>query len=177
MKTGNPLSDGTWTYAWQAGRQLKSMSKIEGDDTIMMEFTYNHAGLRTKKVKKVNGVVTETMEYILNGKNVVDLIHTNHDTSEVNKLHFYYDKQDKQAMVEFNGVKYSYAYNLQGDVIGIVDSTGKVVVEYSYNAWGKPVSTTGTLATTLGTSILSDISVIFGMMILCSTTFGIGITT
>ena len=24
---GNPLSDGTWTYAWQHGRQLASMSK------------------------------------------------------------------------------------------------------------------------------------------------------
>ncbi len=134
---GNPLNDGTWTYTWQAGRQLKSMSKIEGGDIITMEFTYNHDGLRTKKVKKVNGTVTETTEYILNGKNVVELIHTNHATSVTNRLHFFYDTQDKQAMVEFNGVKYSYDYNLQGDVVGIIDSTGNVVVEYKYNAWGR----------------------------------------
>ena len=139
---GNPLNDGTWTYTWQAGRQLKSMSKVEGGDTIMMEFTYNHAGLRTKKVKKVNGTVAETTEYILNGKNVVELIHTNHATSVTNRLHFFYDTQDKQAMVEFNGAKYSYAYNLQGDVIGIIDSTGNPVVQYSYDAWGKPIGTT-----------------------------------
>ena len=49
---GNQLSDGTWTYEWQAGRQLKSMTKTEDGATITMEFTYNHAGLRTKKVKK-----------------------------------------------------------------------------------------------------------------------------
>ncbi len=109
------------------------MSKVEGGDTITMEFTYNHAGLRTKKVKKVNGVVAETTEYILNGKNVVELIHTDHATSVTNRLHFFYDTQDKQAMVEFNGVKYSYAYNLQGDVVGIVDSTGGLVVQYSYD--------------------------------------------
>ncbi len=148
---GNPLSGGTWTYTWQAGRQLRSMSKVEGGSTVTMEFTYNHAGLRTKKVKKVNDTVTETTEYILNGKNVVELNHTNHATSVTNRLHFFYDTQDKQAMVEFNGVKYSYAYNLQGDVVGIVDSTGNVVVEYSYDAWGKPISTTAnsTLTTEL----------------------------
>ena len=127
------------------------MSKTEDGDTITMEFTYNHAGLRTKKVKKVNGTVTETTEYILNGKNVVELIHTNHATSVTNKLHFFYDTQDKQSVVEFNGTKYSYAYNLQGDVVGIVDNTGNVVVQYSYDAWGKPIGTTAnsTLTTQL----------------------------
>ena len=127
------------------------MSKTEGSDTVTMEFTYNHAGLRTKKVKKVNGTVTETTEYILNGKNVVELIHTNHATNTRNKLHFYYDVQGRVALVDCNGTVYTYAYNLQGDVIGIVDSTGNLVVEYSYDAWGKPISTTAnsTLTTQL----------------------------
>ena len=53
-------------------------------------------------------------------------------------------------MVEFNGAVYSYVHNLQGDIVGIVDSAGSLVVEYKYNAWGKPLSTTGTLADTLG---------------------------
>ncbi len=145
---GNPLSDGIWTYTWQAGRQLKSMSNAATGVTV--EFTYNHAGLRTKKVKKVNGTVKETAEYILNGKNVVELIHTNHDTSEVNRLHFYYDAQGRVALVAFNGTLYSYAHNLQGDIIGILDSSGNIVVEYKYGAWGKPTSTTGTLTTSLG---------------------------
>ena len=116
-----------------------------------MEFTYNHARLRTKKVKKINGTVKETTEYILNGKNVVELIHTNHDTSEVNRLHFYYDAQGRVALVDFNGTLYSYAHNLQGDIIGILDTSGNLVVEYGYDAWGKPISVTGTLTTTLGT--------------------------
>ncbi len=113
-----------------------------------MEFTYNHAGLRTKKVKKVNGTVTETTEYILNGKNIVELIHTDADTTDV--LHFYYDAQGRAALVDFNGTKYSYVHNLQGDIIGILDSNGSLGVEYRYDAWGKPISTTGSLTTTLG---------------------------
>ena len=40
---GNPLTDGTWTYAWQAGRQLKSMTKTG----TTASFLYNADGLRT----------------------------------------------------------------------------------------------------------------------------------
>ena len=45
---------------------------------------------------------------------------------------------------------YYYIYNLQGDVTGILDSDGNVVVSYSYNAWGKVESVTGTMADTVG---------------------------
>ena len=36
---GNPLSDGTWTYTWQHGRQLASMAK----PGTTWNFTYNTA--------------------------------------------------------------------------------------------------------------------------------------
>ena len=150
---GNPLSDGTWTYVWQAGRQLRSMTKLDGNDTITVEFEYDHAGLRTKKTRKVNNVINEVNEYILNGKNVVELIHTVYPENSdpvVNVLHFYYDAQGRAAMVKHNGVMYGYVHDLQGDVIGILDNTGSVAVEYKYDAWGKPLSVTGTLAASLG---------------------------
>ena len=37
-----------------------------------------------------------------------------------------------------------------GDIVGIVDSNGNLVVEYRYDAWGRSISITGTLKTTLG---------------------------
>ena len=46
---------------------------------------------------------------------------------------------------------YGYLYNLQGDVVALVDGTGATVTEYSYDAWGKPTRKTGSLAGTLGT--------------------------
>ena len=49
-----------------------------------------------------------------------------------------------------NGTQYSYLYNLQGDVIGLVDSAGALVVEYKYNAWGSITGRAGSLAATLG---------------------------
>ena len=42
-------------------------------------------------------------------------------------------------------------YNLQGDVIALVNSAGTKVVEYTYDGWGKTISKTGTLASALGT--------------------------
>ena len=50
-----------------------------------------------------------------------------------------------------NGTKYAYVQDLQGDICQIVDASGNVVVEYTYDAWGKVLSTTGSMAGTLGT--------------------------
>ena len=57
---------------------------------------------------------------------------------------------NKPALVSHNGVTYSYLYNLQGNVIGLVDSAGALVVEYKYNAWGSITGRSGSLAATLG---------------------------
>ena len=109
-----------------------------------MEFSYDHNGLRTqKKVTKADGTV-ETTDYALHGKLLTHLTRGN-DT-----MHFFYDNEKRPTMVEFNGTLYSYIHNLQGDIVGILDSAGNLVVEYKYDAWGKPLSTTGVLADTLG---------------------------
>lgn len=133
---GNPLTYDGWTFTWKAGRMLASMVKTGTN----AQFTYDHNGLRIKKV--VNGVTTN---YTLNGNNIV------HMTQGSNDLHFYYDAQGKPAMVRFNGTDYFYIYNLQNDAVAIVDTNGTQVVEYGYDAWGNPISKTGTLAATLGT--------------------------
>ena len=36
-------------------------------------------------------------------------------------------------MMEFNGALYSYIHNLQGGIVGIVDSVGSLVVECKYD--------------------------------------------
>ena len=109
-----------------------------------ISFDYNEDGLRTKKTV-ATGNSTVVTEYVLHGKNVVHL------TRGTDVLHFYYDAQGKPAIVIFNGTAYGYLYNLQGDVIALVDGTGTKVVEYSYDAWGKPTGKTGSLAGMLGT--------------------------
>ena len=132
---GNPLSDGTWTYTWQNGRQLQKMQK----SGVTAEFVYNADGLRVQKT--VNGVVTK---YTLHGKNVV------HMTSGADELHFFYDAQNRPAVVVYNGTAYAYVRSLQGDIVAILDENGNVAVSYGYDAWGAPLWCTGELAETLG---------------------------
>ena len=132
---GNPIQDGVWTYTWENGHQLRRMAC----DATIAEFVYNADGLRVQKT--VNGVATN---YTLHGKNIV------HMTKGNAELHFWYDAQNRPAIVEFNGTKYGYLYNLQGDVIGLIDSANTEVVKYTYDAWGKPLSVTGSLANTIG---------------------------
>ena len=133
---GNPLTYDGWTFTWKAGRMLAGMVKTGTN----AQFTYDHNGLRIKKV--VNGVTTN---YTLNGKNVVHMTQGSHD------LHFFYDAQGKPGMVTYNDVDYFYVYNLQGDVVALIDANGTQVVEYVYDAWGYPISKTGSLAATIGT--------------------------
>ena len=145
---GNPLNDGTWTYTWQAGRQLKQMS-TEG---ASVSFKYSHSGMRVQKVVEQSWY-PETTNYIYRGKILTHMTVDYTDFDEVahqDKLHFFYDSANCPAKVEFNGTMYTYLHNLQGDIVGIVDNTGILVVEYKYDAWGKPLSTTGMLTDTLG---------------------------
>ena len=48
------------------------------------------------------------------------------------------------------GITYFYVRNVQGDIIALVDADGKVVVQYTYDSWGKVVAVTGELADTVG---------------------------
>ncbi len=94
------------------------------------------------ELKVVNGVTTN---YTLNGKNIV------HMTQGSNDLHFFYDAQGKPGMVTYNDVDYFYVYNLQGDVVALIDANGTQVVEYVYDAWGALIAKTGSMVATLGT--------------------------
>ena len=131
---GNLLSDGTWAYTWQHGRQLAGMSK--SGQTIA--YGYDSDGKRITKT--VNGTA---YNYHYLGDQLVELMWGG------NKLHFTYDSTGPLS-VNCNGTEYFYVKNAQGDVTGLVNASGTRVVTYTYDAWGNLLSTTGSLATTLG---------------------------
>ena len=60
------------------------------------------------------------------------------------------DPNGQPMTIGFNGSEHFYLYNAQGDVVAIANYSGEVVVEYTYDAWGNPLSCTGSLADTLG---------------------------
>ena len=48
--------------------------------------------------------------------------------------------------MQVNGTTYYYVTNLQGDVMGLVDTSGNSVASYTYDPYGKLLTATGTLA-------------------------------
>ncbi len=132
---GNPLKFGDITMTWERGRKLSTMTL--GDDTTV-SYKYNADGIRTQKT--VGGVTTD---YFLEGSTIVAQ-KTGNDV-----IWYYFDSDGTRDAIEYNGTVYYYMYNPQGDVIGLFDGNTNVVVEYTYDSWGK-VETTGTLKDTLG---------------------------
>ena len=82
------------------------------------QFVYNENGLWIQKM--VNGVATK---YTLHGKNVV------HMTQGGNELHFFYDAQNRPAVVVYNGTAYAYVKSLQGDIVAILDEDGNTATQ------------------------------------------------
>ena len=133
---GNPLSDGVRQYTWEHGRELATTTK----DGATWTNTYNQDGMR---IRRTNGTVT--YGYVYNGSQLSQM------TVGSNTLNFSYDASGIPMSVSYNGTTYYYATNLQGDVTAILNASGSPVVSYTYDAWGKPLTVTGSLATTLGT--------------------------
>ena len=131
---GNPLSDSNWSYTWQHGRQLASMTK--GSTT--WTYTYGADGMRTKKT---DGEVEYT--YVYNGDKLVRLTV---EAQEFFDFSFTYDASGTPLTITENGYGDTYYYitNLQGDVIGIKDSSGEQFITYAYDAWGNDTGHTNT---------------------------------
>ena len=67
-------------------------------------------------------------------------------------VQFVYDAEGKPFLLRLNGkTDYFYLYNGLGDVVGLIDSSNKVVVRYQYNSCGKVTSSEGTSGVSLAT--------------------------
>ena len=76
--------------------------------------------------------------------------------SSTNILRFSYNASGNVVAVDYstdNGSTfntYYYLRNAQNDIVKLIDKTGATVVEYTYDSWGKLLSTSGSLASPLG---------------------------
>ncbi len=144
---GNPLDDGTWDYVWERGRQLKSM---EGA-SVKWTYTYDANGQRLTKTNN-----TLTYHYIYDGIQLKYLKVTQksgQSTNTVCEMYFEYGQTGLMAIQYISSSltdTYYVVTNAQGDVVALVDGNGTVVVNYTYDAWGKLQAMTGSKASTVG---------------------------
>lgn len=132
---GNPLTFDGASFTW-SGRELTQYEK----DGKTISFQYDENGLRHRKIVKENDVVVEQYDYVWSDGSLISQTYTNYENGTVlssDTARFIYDTWGTlQGFILNDSETYLYVKNLQGDIIAIVDELGKVIVEYSYDAWG-----------------------------------------
>ena len=124
------------SMTWQNGRQLATIQK--GTDTV--SYLYDEQGLRASK-----SVGNYTEKYMRDDSGrIICLINT--DTADSSRNHafwFYYNPGSSSPdSIVFDGSRYTYRKNIQGDVIAILDLNGNTVAKYIYDSWGKCIAVT-----------------------------------
>ena len=147
--SGNPTNYLGATLVWE-GQRLKSYTPKDASSGRANSYVYSYDenGIRTRKT--IGNTVTD---YYYNGTLLMGTVKTttNSDGSTTtSKLRFSYDANGKVVAVNYNGNYYYYLRNAQNDIVKLIDSSGSTVVEYTYDSWGKLLSTSGSLAYTLG---------------------------
>ena len=102
-------------------------------------YTYDEAGIRLSKT--ING--NTTTFYVVDGELLGQ-------QSPACTLQFLFDENGTKYGLIYNGTTYFYDLNLQGDVVGIIDASGNTVVSYTYDPWGKLLSISGPMGSSLG---------------------------
>ena len=124
---------------WQKGRQLEKI--IKGSSTY--SFTYDAEGRRTIKRWSSGRII----QYVWDGDLLIGEYVVGQET-----ITYSYDASGSPVGFTYTdltgyyegGVPCSFLYrkNPQGDIIGIVDSSGNEFVKYNYDAWGNLISYT-----------------------------------
>ena len=134
----NPSSCGDLTFEFE-GRRLTYCYNMDFD----AEYIYNNEGLRIKKCID-DGFEYYTVNYAYEGTKLV----CEYTTSK--RMDYLYDGNGILYGLIYNGNKYFYLRDHLANILGIIDSSGNLVVSYDYSAYGNLKSITGSMATTLG---------------------------
>ncbi|MFQ5507387.1 MAG: RHS repeat domain-containing protein, partial [Planctomycetota bacterium] len=135
---GNPISDGTRTYAYDFKNRLVEVSQ---GTKILVQYSYDAIDRRPKKVLDPKGTTPTTVIYLYDGQQVVEerdgkgnLLRQFVWGAGVDQLCQY--KTGKLAAQTF------YAHeNAIGSIAALVDGAGKTVERYDYDPFGNTTVT------------------------------------
>lgn len=137
--SSNPLNPTKYGSKWFTfeGRRLTRLTLTSG----YYDYKYNDQGLRIQK-KDYRGI---TWDYTYDGDKLI------YESSPYGKLNFLYDENNMlYGFIKDDIEKYIYIRDNLQNIIAITTLSGEIVVKYTYDAWGKLLSTTGSLASTIG---------------------------
>ncbi|MCI5746192.1 MAG: polymorphic toxin type 37 domain-containing protein, partial [Erysipelotrichaceae bacterium] len=121
--------------------------------TKNIQFEYNDQGLRTFKRVDTgqtlnSNKIYKDYEYVYDLDNKLICQRVTYLNSIDTMIFLYHD--DYLYGFEYGQSKYFYLRDSLGNINGIIDSTGNLVVEYVYNAFGKIIDILGEMNDTIG---------------------------
>jgi RHS repeat-associated protein len=161
---GNLLSDGRWTYSWDAENRLTNMTSLSGAPSgsqLNLSFVYDYMGRRIQKVVSTNNsssnIVEYTDNYAYDGWNFVAIL--NSSLGLVNSFLWGTDLSGSMqgaggvgGLVQVNYYGSSatngfVAYDGNGNVVALVNAAdGSTLSLYDYGPFGEVIRATGPMA-------------------------------
>lgn len=151
---GNPEIYKGYNLKWTHGRQLEAFDFVENNEAYKAraKYKYNHEGIRIQKILDENIIKCQCencscencnpykIDFYLDGSKILK------QKDSCNELTFYYGIDGITGFhIKSSNAKYKnepldhdffYKKNAQNDIISIYSSTGDMICEYIYDAWG-----------------------------------------
>ena len=150
--SGNPKNwKGIGELLWTGNRltEITLSNATAGSAYKALWMQYDANGIRTSKqyVEHVTDASSYIVMYTTDGTKILSEQRTG---TNPHTIYYVYDANGSVVGMKYNGVQYWYHKNIQGDVLGIMNANGVEVVSYAYDAWGKVLSVSGSLSSTVG---------------------------
>ncbi len=139
----NMLSTGVWNYTWNGENRLLTM---ENPGQAKVEAEYDYSGRRVSK--KANSWVNSAWQFNKHLKFAYygfKLI-AEYDGTTGDCLRRYCWNGDKLEWMYDGSTVYYYVIDGNKNVTALIDSTGNIAAEYSYDPFGKITAQSGTMA-------------------------------
>jgi RHS repeat-associated protein len=160
---GNLLTDSLWTNSWDANNRMvltESRAAVPDAFKKRLSFQYDYMGRRTVKQAESGysgGAysTTNTTTYVWDGFNIVAEICNRQSVITTNFYTWAIDASGTLggaggvgglAILSLNGTNCLPIFNGNGDVMGLVTTSGTIVAEYEYSPVGVLLKCSGPLA-------------------------------
>ena len=145
---GNMTRYGEWTYTYDSGNRLISVSS---NNTLVATFAYDTQGRRVKKVS-----ADGTHRYFYDGWLLV-YEHITRSDNTISEVEYIWGKDisgTRNGAAGIGGLLYLKRdgeiyvpwYDAYGNILGYRDAQGNTVASYTYDAFGNIVSQSGTMS-------------------------------
>jgi RHS repeat-associated protein len=149
---GNEINDGTYAYTYDAANRLRTVT-LDSSGLLVAVYSYDALGWRIEKVITNSGALNGTTYFALDGDQEIQ---ETYSTGGIQTYVFGANINEPLVMDRPNGQRLFYEQNASFSVYALTDSTGAIVEEYQYDAYGRQTVIAGGVVTPGGSSTVGN---------------------